>query len=139
MENFEFVNNIYHFSDNPRTIGAGYPIIRNISIDNETLVIETNQGRLMVRDDGQDCCESRYMTCEDRDIWPSLIDGHLISIEDKVALYHRDDTSEVHEISFIEFTTDRGIFQILNHNEHNGYYGGFGVHMTWVDRDVITF
>jgi hypothetical protein len=31
----------------------------------------------------------------------------------------------VHEVAFLEVTTDRGVFQMKNHNEHNGYYGGF--------------
>ena len=32
---------------------------------------------------------------------------------------------DVHEIQFLDVKTDKGIFQMANNNEHNGYYGGF--------------
>ena len=34
---------------------------------------------------------------------------------------------EIHEIQFLDVKTSKGVFQISNHNVHNGYYGGFWV------------
>jgi hypothetical protein len=33
----------------------------------------------------------------------------------------------VHETQFLIVDTTKGSFTIVNHNEHNGYYGGFGL------------
>jgi hypothetical protein len=37
-----------------------------------------------------------------------------------------------HEVQFLEIQTDRGVFTISSHNEHNGYYGGF-----WLRAEAI--
>lgn len=34
---------------------------------------------------------------------------------------------EVHETKFIIVRTSKGEFTVVNHNEHNGYYGGFSL------------
>ena len=77
-------------------------------------------------DNGQSCCENRYMTTDD-DV-KSLIGGELVRIEAK----HGPSTAdcEEHEQVFIEVATDKGFITIENHNEHNGYYGGFGLTIT---------
>jgi hypothetical protein len=35
------------------------------------------------------------------------------------------DENNFHEVQFFEIQTDRGVFTLSSHNEHNGYYGGF--------------
>jgi hypothetical protein len=37
----------------------------------------------------------------------------------------QDVVYDIHEIQFLDIRTDQGVFQLANHNEHNGYYGGF--------------
>lgn len=78
-------------------------------------------------DSGQSCCESRYMTTDD-DV-KSLVGGTLTRIEAKPG----PDTEaeyDVHEQVFVEVGTDKGFITVVNHNEHNGYYGGFGLTIT---------
>ena len=50
----------------------------------------------------------------------------LLDFELKEAPSIEDNYGE-HEIQFLDIKTDKGIFQIANHNEHNGYYGGFWI------------
>ena len=78
-------------------------------------------------DDGQSCCESRYMTTDDD---PASLVGHkLTRIEAKDGPDEEVDY-ETHEQVFVEVATDAGFITFANHNEHNGYYGGFGLTIT---------
>lgn len=77
---------------------------------------------IKITDDGQSCCESRYMTCDDD---PSFLNGKtLTGITVKET---NDDGDDCHEIAFLEVQTDQGSITFATHNEHNGYYGGFGL------------
>jgi hypothetical protein len=38
-----------------------------------------------------------------------------------------EEGGNVHEVQFLEIETTKGIFTMSNHNQHNGYYGGFYV------------
>lgn len=79
--------------------------------------------RLDMYDDGQSCCEVRYITTgHDLKIEPA----GLLSIElrNVIAL---SNASEEHEIVFLHVITDRETIVFETHNEHNGYYGGFNV------------
>jgi hypothetical protein len=38
-----------------------------------------------------------------------------------------DNEWDVHEIQFLDVKTSEGVFTMVNHNMHNGYYGGFYV------------
>lgn len=78
-------------------------------------------------DNGQSCCEHRYMRTDD-DV-SSLVGGKLIRIEAKAAPDLPDEYGE-HEQVFVEIATDKGFITIANHNEHNGCYGGFGLTIT---------
>lgn len=80
-------------------------------------------------DNGQSCCEARWMTTDD-DV-KSLIGAKLVHIVSKDASYQADDDGyDVHETAFVEIATDQGFITIVNHNNHNGYYGGFGLTVT---------
>lgn len=84
--------------------------------------------KMQLWDDGQSCCEHRYMTTDD-DLM--LFSGaKLVGIEVKdapdVANYDAD-YDHCHEVQFLEVITNRGCFTMATHNEHNGYYGGFCV------------
>jgi len=55
-------------------------------------------------------------------------DAVFVDIVEKPATYVDGDAEdECHEIMFVDIVTDKGNVQIVNHNEHNGYYGGFDV------------
>ena len=100
-------------------------IIETIELDGEDLVISfTDNTKLTIWDGGQSCCESRYMTTDDNlsDFNGAvLLDLELKSADDI------DNGWEVHEIQFLDIKTSNGVFTMVNHNEHNGYYGGFYV------------
>lgn len=70
------------------------------------------------------CCEHRYMTCDD-DV-QSLIGGTLTEINVKAGPAKWDESNySQDDIEFLEVRTDKGFITIANHNDHNGYYGGF--------------
>ena len=74
-------------------------------------------------DDGQSCCENRYMVCDD----PIDYCWHCVR-----ELRHQrwsESPSEYgdHQCQFLTVETFLGSFTVANHNEHNGYYGGFRV------------
>lgn len=81
--------------------------------------------RFGLYDDGQSCCERRYMVCDD-DLasfaGATLMDGEVASAPD-------DDggNDDAHEVQFLRVHTDKGVIVCSNHNEHNGYYGGFAI------------
>jgi len=79
---------------------------------------------LAIDDDGQSCCESRYMTTDD-DL-SAFVGATLTSAEVREAPGVEDKYGE-HETQFLVVTTSLGAFTCCTHNEHNGYYGGFAV------------
>lgn len=84
--------------------------------------------QIAIFDDGQSCCESRYMRTDD-DV-RSLIGHRLRDIEIKEGPDEEGEYGEMHEVCFLEVSTDGGFITLSNHNEHNGYYGGFGLTIT---------
>jgi hypothetical protein len=80
--------------------------------------------KIEIFDGGQDCCEHRYMTCDDK--VKSLKGGILQKVEvvDTVITKKYGDP---HEQCFVKIETDKGFITICTHNEHNGYYGGFSL------------
>lgn len=77
---------------------------------------------LTAADEGQSCCENRFMRTDD-DL-PYYVGAKLTGLEIKEAPNEPDEYGE-HEVQFLEVQTDRGVFTMASHNEHNGYYGGF--------------
>lgn len=75
-------------------------------------------------DDGQSCCEQRYMTCDD-DL-STFVGAKLVDVEVADGSSTEDDW-ESHDTQFLRLHTDAGVIVVCTHNEHNGYYGGFFV------------
>jgi len=80
-------------------------------------------------DNGQSCCESwGYIQSEDdlsyfigaelREV--NLTDTALNKEAVEKSGYYGDDGGG---IQFVDFVTDRGVFQLAVYNSHNGYYG----------------
>jgi len=100
--------------------------IESVSMCLDTLEIELNDGRSVhVSDEGQSCCERRYMTCDD-DL-PSFAGATIAAIETRDVPPIADDDNECHDVQFLVVTTDKGAITCSTHNEHNGYYGGFSI------------
>lgn len=103
--------------------------IASASFSEEKLVLGLSDGRkISLWDNGQSCCEYRYMTTDDDP--QKLVGGALRNIEVKRSEETEGEYGECHEIAFIEVATDDGFITVATHNEHNGYYGGFGLTIT---------
>ena len=103
--------------------------------DTDALYFTFDDGSQMkVYDDGQSCCETRYMTTDDplADFFGAtltgaeLLDGPTTDGE----------WGEPHETQFLRIKTSVGDFTMVNHNEHNGYYGGFRVIAEPVEYEI---
>lgn len=106
--------------------------IKKVWLDEESnkLMFEFKDGaNLAIRDDGQSCCEYRYMKTDDN--LSEFKGAVFLGIEIKDAPCPEDEYGETHEIQFLDIKTDKGNFQMANHNEHNGYYGGF-----WITAEI---
>lgn len=89
--------------------------------DNLIFRFEDGSG-VRIYDDGQSCCERRYMTTDD-DL-QAFVGAKFIGAAEQAAANQPDDWGE-HEVAFLIVTTSLGAFTVETHNEHNGYYGGF--------------
>lgn len=88
------------------------------------LVFEDGTG-LEFSDEGQSCCERRYMSVDGDDL-AEFIGASYVEAFIKDAPEIEDEWG-VHEVQFLEVSTSKGSITVSNHNEHNGYYGGFSV------------
>lgn len=114
-------------SRNSSTEYEGLTIVK-VSMDETHLHLSFDNGKnISIWDNGQSCCENRYMNTDD-DI-QTLVGGRLLHIIAKEGP-NNEDQYEVHEQIFVEVATDKGLITLVNHNEHNGYYGGFGLTIT---------
>ena len=99
-------------------------IITRIEMSDDTLIIRFGDGTgLKLFDDGQSCCEHRYMHTDDE--LSGVVGGRLYGIEVRDAPDVVDEHGEDHEVQFLVVKTSKGECVVSNHNEHNGYYGGF--------------
>ena len=99
--------------------------IENVCMHDDILIFKFTDGtKLKMWDDGQCCCEHRYMMTDDDLTYFS--GAKLMGFEIKDAP-DGEDNGEVHQVRFLDVTTDKGVFQMATHNEHNGYYGGFWI------------
>lgn len=101
------------------------------SLDNDEIKLGFDDNvTIRIWDDGQSCCESRYITCDD-DI-KDLIGKKLTKIEVK---NHKEETGEYeeHEMAFVEINAEGSSITFCTHNQHNGYYGGFGLSLDVVE------
>lgn len=106
-------------------------IIEKVDVNDDVLTFIFNDSSVLnIRDDGQSCCEHRYMSCDDDLSYfngSTLLDLQLKDVPDV------EDEYGVHEIQFLDVITSNGVFQVATHNEHNGYYGGFDIEATYTE------
>ena len=91
----------------------------------EKLHLEFNGGvrRLLISDEGQSCCEHRYMHTDD-DL-SEFVDAPLVKVDVAHGPEEKTEWEGMKESEFLNVTTGKGTFTVVNYNEHNGYYGGF--------------
>lgn len=99
--------------------------ITEVKMENDNLYLNfSDHSGIVLYDDGQSCCESRYMTTDDKledFVGATLVGGEIREAPDVV------DDYAYHEVQFLLITTSKGVFTLETHNEHNGYYGGFAI------------
>lgn len=106
----------------------------SVHAESDVLHVQFPSGTLHVWDNGQSCCESRYMTTDD-DL-PSFVGAKVVSleaVEGPDIPYEEESYGDVHEQMFVKLETTAGTITLVTHNEHNGYYGGFDVATRWED------
>jgi hypothetical protein len=100
--------------------------ITSVALVDDALKFDFEDGsRLTLKDDGQSCCERRYMQTDD-DL-PYYVGARFLGAEVRDGGTTESEYGDTHEIEFLVITTDRGTFSMANHNQHNGYYGGFSI------------
>jgi hypothetical protein len=110
-----------------RDVGVLDQKIIGLEIDDENRLRLTFEGglQLLLWDNGQDCCEERYMRTDD-DL-TTFVGAHLLGIEVVDTVKTTENDYEMHETQFLRVLTSKGILVLSNHNVHNGYYGGFDI------------
>jgi len=99
--------------------------IATLDLSEERLLFNFTDGSaIKISDEGQSCCEHRYMHSDD-DI-QAFTGANLMGAEVRNAPEIEDEYG-VHEVAFLVVTTSKGAFTVETHNEHNGYYGGFWI------------
>lgn len=100
--------------------------IKRLWHDDSALRFEMDDGTgIVLEDDGQSCCEARYMQTDD-DL-SDHVGAVLMDAEVREGPEPTDGDGDCHEQQFLVVTTSAGRFTMVNHNEHNGYYGGFAL------------
>ena len=99
-------------------------VAATLSDDDELFLTFADGVRIQIRDNGQSCCEHRYIQTDD-DV-KTLVGNRLMSISIKNAPNEENEYGE-HEVQFLEVQTSGGLVTFAAHNEHNGYYGGFAL------------
>ena len=98
--------------------------IKSIELIEDEIVMKTSDGGLKLLDDGQSCCEIRYMRTDD-DL--SEFVGAVVNGFELKQAPDQEDEYGAHEVQFLEIATSKGAITFASHNEHNGYYGGFHI------------
>lgn len=89
----------------------------------ELVISFTDGSALSLYDDGQTCCESRYLTTDDA--LETYAGSTLLDIKVLDSEVIDDPDGDCHEVQFLRIYTSKGVLVAETHNEHNGYYGGF--------------
>lgn len=92
--------------------------------DSEFVLEFRDNSTLTFRDEGQSCCEHRYMSLDGDDL-TYFTGSTFLKAELRDGGSGPAKSECEHEIQFLVISTSVGDITISNHNEHNGYYGGF--------------
>lgn len=86
--------------------------------------------KMQITDEGQSCCEERYLHSDDDlayHVGAKLLTAEISDAPDVEVEY------DVHEVQFLKVATSKGVFTVETHNIHNGYYGGFAIRAAIVE------
>ena len=100
--------------------------IREISCDYQTLTMRFENGHgFTITDNGQSCCENRYMVCDDDT--RSYAGARLLGMELADGPRVLDEWLDPQEVQFLRIHTSRGTIVVSNYNE--GRYSGFCIEL----------
>ena len=146
--------------ENERPVEAfmGDTITEAALVDDKLQLVFASGRKVALSDEGQSCCESRYITTDDN--VSDLVGGKLVTIEERDGgdqqgpcstcqgpnAYDPPDSGKTcyscngtgiesngsHDLAFVVIQTDKSSITLCTHNEHNGYYGGFALVLTEV-------
>lgn len=107
-------------------------IISVIELEDNTITLSFSDGSfLYITDEGQSCCEYRYITTDD-----DLSKATGAKLGD-ITLLEAPESAYEHEVQFLNIVTDKGVIVFETHNEHNGYYGGFSITLRYKDAPQL--
>ena len=113
--------------------GAVNKTISALELKDDELHFTFSDGtKIKLFDDGQSCCEHRYMTTDD-DL--SYYVGAVLMDAEVAEAPNQPDIYGDHEVQFLKVKTSKGVFTMESHNEHNGYYGGFLIRAASVESE----
>ncbi|NJK88113.1 MAG: hypothetical protein HC923_01110 [Myxococcales bacterium] len=121
----------HHKKDAARLTDAIGKVIQKVWTDDHALILEFEDGSgLGFSDEGQSCCEARYMSTDDDLAYfaGSTLQG--AELREGPDMPGREE----HNTQFLLVATSKGVFTVVNHVEHNGYYGGFAIRV--LERNV---
>lgn len=113
----------------------GKKIVKILQQQDELNIDFEDGKKISIWDSGQSCCEHRYMTTDDN--LQDLEGKTLVHIMAKEGPTVDSDWGDPHEQVFVEIMTNDGCVTVCNHNEHNGYYGGFGLTITEREEESL--
>ena len=124
------------FGDNSETVaavmGALNKTISFLGVAGNELKMEFTDGTgIKFFDDGQSCCEHRYM--DSGDDLPAFIGAKFTGARIASGPGEEDEYGQEKESQFLIIETSMGSFTVVNYNEHNGYYGGFDLEVRPLD------
>lgn len=115
---------------NEETVGAVNASLNKkidaVSLSEDRLSLTFEDGTtLSLWDDGQSCCESRWMHTDD-DL-TQLVGNKLVNIEVESGPDEVGEWGDSKDSQFLRIVTDKSHVTVVNYNSHNGYYGGFWI------------
>lgn len=99
--------------------------------ENEGFIVYFTDGSTLEIKDEQDCTEIRWMHSDD-DLG-YYAGSKLMGMELREGPETEDD-GEHHRCMFLLVTTSLGVFTIVAHNRHNGYYAGMDPHCKFKEK-----
>lgn len=100
--------------------------IRDVVLEDDRLTVTfADDTTLAFFDNGQSCCESRYMRTDDT--LADFANATFLGAELESGPDEEGEYGDMHEIQFLRLQTSAGPLVCSSHNEHNGYYGGFAI------------
>lgn len=139
MKNLGIINNVKEVFD--IKFNGGYS-------SKDGYLIETDKKSISILiDNGQSCCESwGYFSSEDdlkQFIGAELTEINLTDIAlnktslDFIKEHNLDSEYNAGGIQFVDFVTNKGVFQLAVYNAHDGYYGHSI--LVAIDEEIIFF